>query len=221
MEKTTRRRWTREESEGFLQWYMARKAEFEQPKKKRQAYANTLEDMISLGITDFGRTPLCLEGRMCTLLQAYKTARDNNNRTGSSPFFAPYMELMEEIFGSSPIISNSHTLQLGDGPVQMIEESSPIPAPSPPPNSTTSSPLSQSPLPSTSSSLSQSPLPLISSLPMSPTPAERKRSARELYYEEKLKLKKKAFEKKKLNNGKKSSQQRRSCFGKNGKRTGK
>ncbi|XP_017481058.1 PREDICTED: uncharacterized protein LOC108370266 [Rhagoletis zephyria] len=153
MEKTTRRRWTQEESEGFLRCYLARKAEFEHPKKKRQAYANTLEDMICLGITDSGRTPLCLEGRMRTLLQAYKAARDNNNRTGSSPCFDPYMELMEEIFGSSPIISNSHTLQLGDGPVQMLEESSPIPAPSPPSSSTTSSPLSQSALPLTSSSL--------------------------------------------------------------------
>ncbi|XP_036322065.1 uncharacterized protein LOC118736065 [Rhagoletis pomonella] len=99
MEKTTRRRWTQEESEGFLRCYLARKAEFEHPKKKRQAYANTLEDMICLGITDSGRTPLCLEGRMRTLLQAYKAARDNNNRTGSSPCFDPYMELMEEIFG--------------------------------------------------------------------------------------------------------------------------
>lgn len=129
------------------------------------------------------------EGRMRSLLQAYKAARDNNNRTGSSPCFAPYMELMDEIFGSSPIISNTHTLQLGEGPVQMLEDDSETPAPS-------SSVPQLSPLSSTSSSLSHlSTLPSTSSS-MSPTPAKRKRSARELYYEEKLKLKKKHMKKK-------------------------
>lgn len=36
---------------GFLRCYLARKAEFEHSKRKRVAYANILEDMVSLGIT--------------------------------------------------------------------------------------------------------------------------------------------------------------------------
>ncbi|XP_037930607.1 uncharacterized protein LOC119665457 [Teleopsis dalmanni] len=50
---------------------------------------------------------------MRTLLSVFKAAKDNNRRTGASPCLPPYMELMNEIFGDKPIISNNHTATLG------------------------------------------------------------------------------------------------------------
>lgn len=50
---------------------------------------------------------------MRTLVQAFKSAKDNNRRTGASPRRAPFMNELEEIFGREPIINNCHTLNLG------------------------------------------------------------------------------------------------------------
>lgn len=145
---------------------------------------------------------------MRTLLQAYKAARDNNRSTGASPCFAPYMELMDEIFGNTPIISNDHTVHVGFRPFEMVSVDVPPPEPSPSSLATSSSPLSS---PSEMESPSASP-PLQSvaapSRYDSPTPpleassssapvARKKRSARELYYQSKLELKKLQAEEKK------------------------
>ncbi|XP_037931712.1 uncharacterized protein LOC119666501 [Teleopsis dalmanni] len=89
--------------------------------KKRLGYQHVLEDMIAHGIAD-DFTPVCLERKMRTLLSAFKAAKDNNRRTGASPCLPPYMELMNEIFGDKPIISNNHTATLGfDSYVEDIE----------------------------------------------------------------------------------------------------
>lgn len=50
---------------------------------------------------------------MRTLLNAYKSAKDNANRTGASPCPAPYMEELDELFGDKPIISNTHSIDVG------------------------------------------------------------------------------------------------------------
>ncbi|XP_037931720.1 uncharacterized protein LOC119666510 [Teleopsis dalmanni] len=77
--------------------------------------------MIAHGIAD-DFTPVCLERKMRTLLSAFKAAKDNNRRTGASQCLPPYMELMNEIFGDKPIISNNHTATLGfDSYVEDIE----------------------------------------------------------------------------------------------------
>ncbi|XP_037940601.1 uncharacterized protein LOC119673404 [Teleopsis dalmanni] len=90
-------------------------------KKKRLGYQHVLEDMIAHGIAD-DFTPVCLERKMRTLLSAFKAAKDNNRRTGASQCLPPYMELMNEIFGDKPIISNNHTATLGfDSYVEDIE----------------------------------------------------------------------------------------------------
>ncbi|XP_067647651.1 uncharacterized protein [Eurosta solidaginis] len=191
-EDKKRRRWSREETTGFLRCYLARKAEFEHPKKKRVAYANVLEDMVSLGISDSDRTPVCLESKIRTLLQAYKAARDNNRSTGASPCFAPYMELMDEIFGNTPIIKNDHTVCVGLRPFEKVsvDISSPTQLPS----------SAVSPLPSTSTVE----LPAAPHSSLSPSPScsnsfsfsshynsssdsvgRKKRTAREIYYEKK------------------------------------
>ncbi|XP_037944485.1 uncharacterized protein LOC119677285 [Teleopsis dalmanni] len=117
----TRKLWTTKEMKCFLECYLARKEEFMETRKKRLGYQHVLEDMIAHGIAD-DFTPVCLERKMRTLLSAFKAAKDNNRRTGASPCLPPYMEMMNEIFGDKPIISNNHTATLGfDSYVEDIE----------------------------------------------------------------------------------------------------
>ncbi|XP_067629462.1 uncharacterized protein [Eurosta solidaginis] len=89
--KESRKRWTREETLHLLQCYSARKDEFKQTTVTIKA----------------------LKAKMRTLLIAYKNAKDNNRQTGAEYCKAPFMEEMNEIFGPEPIISNSHSLNLG------------------------------------------------------------------------------------------------------------
>ncbi|XP_037927774.1 uncharacterized protein LOC119672718 [Teleopsis dalmanni] len=121
VKSNTRKLWTTKETKCFLECYLARKEEFMETRKKRLGYQHVLEDMIAHGIAD-DFTPVCLERKMRTLLSAFKAAKDNNRRTGASQCLPPYMELMNEIFGDKPIISNNHTATLGfDSYVEDIE----------------------------------------------------------------------------------------------------
>lgn len=65
---------------------------------------------------------------MRTLLSSYKSAKDNSRQTGASPCNPPFMDQMEEIFGDKPIICNSHTLQLGHGPITALREQNQVTA---------------------------------------------------------------------------------------------
>ncbi|XP_036317739.1 uncharacterized protein LOC118732732 [Rhagoletis pomonella] len=112
-DKSKRKVWTVVEIKGLLKCYLARKEEFLHARKKRNAYAHVLEDMVAQGFTDPSTTPVALEGKMRTLLSAYKCAKDNASRTGAAPCIAPYMDEMEEIFGNSALLSNNHTLNVG------------------------------------------------------------------------------------------------------------
>lgn len=63
---------------------------------------------------DTSVTPKSLESKMRTLLQAYKTAKDNVSQTGASP--CPHhicMWELDELFGQKDIISNAHSLDDG------------------------------------------------------------------------------------------------------------
>ncbi|XP_067625784.1 uncharacterized protein [Eurosta solidaginis] len=97
----------------LLQCYSARKDEFKHSRKKKYAYVNVFEDMFARGFLDTTVTIKASEAKMRTLLIAYKSTRDNNRQTGATYGQAPFMEEMDEIFGREPIISNSHTLNLG------------------------------------------------------------------------------------------------------------
>ncbi|XP_017480151.1 PREDICTED: putative uncharacterized protein DDB_G0290521 [Rhagoletis zephyria] len=199
----------------FFEVYLARKEEFQHPKKKRLAYVNVLEDMLSIGITDSERTPLCLESKMRTLLQAYKAPSDNNRSMGASPCFAIFMELMEEIFERSPIISNNHTVHVSFRPATVLSVSvvastsskTPQPSLSLLPPSPSQSPLlppspSPTPTPLPPPSSSQSPLLLPSPSPLpppspspSPSPFRKKKiELTKLQAEEKLKMKAKSIQ---------------------------
>ncbi|XP_036321999.1 translation initiation factor IF-2-like [Rhagoletis pomonella] len=102
------------------------------------------------GFTDPSTTPVALEGKMRTLLSAYKCAKDNASRTGAAPCIAPNMDEMEEIFGYSALLSNNHTLNVGRCRAQ--------PVGTPPPPQQADSP--QPALPSRPiASFSQPPLP--------------------------------------------------------------
>ncbi|XP_067636214.1 uncharacterized protein [Eurosta solidaginis] len=111
--KESRKRWTREETLLLMQCYSARKDEFKHSRKKKYAYVNVLEDMFGRGFLDTSVTIKALEAKIRTLLIAYKSAKDNNRQTGATYCQAPFIEEMDEIFGREPIISNSHSLNLG------------------------------------------------------------------------------------------------------------
>ncbi|XP_067633773.1 uncharacterized protein [Eurosta solidaginis] len=69
--------------------------------------------MFGRGFLDTTVTIEALEAKTRTLLIAYKSAKDNNTQTGATYCKCPFMEEMNEIFGREPIISNSHSLNLG------------------------------------------------------------------------------------------------------------
>ncbi|XP_067635193.1 uncharacterized protein [Eurosta solidaginis] len=206
-EKILRRKWSREETEGFLRCYLARKEEFLQPKKKREAFSNVLKDMVSIGIGAADMTPTCLESKMRTLLHAYKAANDNIRRAGVTPYFSPYMKIMNDIFGKSPTISNTHTIHVGSRPVKKeplspsLTCNSPMFSSSSPPSPTSSllHTISPSPmLPPTQNSphISPPPSPVPSASANTTSTIRKKPSARQLYYEKKLELKKIEMEEK-------------------------
>ncbi|XP_036336234.1 uncharacterized protein LOC118746493 [Rhagoletis pomonella] len=127
-DKSKRKVWRVVETKGLLKCYLARKEEFLNTRKKRNAYAHVLEDMVAQGFTDTSTTPVALEGKMRTLLSAFKCAKDNAGRTGATPCVAPYMEEMEEIFGNSALVANKHTLNAGTVQAQALA----VPSPSEP-----------------------------------------------------------------------------------------
>ncbi|XP_055914407.1 uncharacterized protein LOC129947752 [Eupeodes corollae] len=106
------KRWTKEETKVFLHFYAGRKEEFTKNRKKRFAYANILEDIISAGF-DSGFTPRNLEVKMQTLLRVYNDAKDNSSKTGASPCTVPFWEEMEDLFGDKPIHSKAETINFG------------------------------------------------------------------------------------------------------------
>lgn len=58
-----------------------------------------------------------LSTKFKNLVRAYKQSADNNRRTGATPCNAPYADLMDEIFGDSPIMSNNHSINLYGQPL--------------------------------------------------------------------------------------------------------
>ncbi|XP_049316901.1 uncharacterized protein LOC125779667 [Bactrocera dorsalis] len=59
---------------------------------------------------------------MPTLLNAYKTAKDNEKQTGTSPCTVPYMREIDEIFAESCLVSNNHTINIGTDPQEALIE---------------------------------------------------------------------------------------------------
>ncbi|XP_053958338.1 cyclic AMP-responsive element-binding protein 3-like protein 1 [Anastrepha ludens] len=169
-ERNKRNRWSHEETIGFLKCYLPRRDEFEHVKKKRKAYANVLEDMIAKGLTDSKRTPLCLESKMRTLLHGYKTARENNRTSGATSSFAPYMELMDKIFGGCPMVSTDHTVHVGYRSFEMVMVPSPqaSPADSRPPSPFTVTKIEAPSPPTLSASNMEDSMPSPSPPPSSP-----------------------------------------------------
>lgn len=87
-----------------------------------------------------------LSAKFKNLVRAYKQSADNNSRTGATPCNAPFADLMEEIFGDNPVISNNHSINLYGQPLN-IEIGSNAP--------TSSCPNTSSPTPSSSMETSE------------------------------------------------------------------
>ncbi|XP_055910404.1 uncharacterized protein LOC129944763 [Eupeodes corollae] len=80
--------------------------------------------MLSAGYADSDTTSTHLEVKIQTLVRAYKYAIDNNNRTGAAPCVAPFMEKMDELFGSKPIVTNVHNVTYGAAAIGNSSETS-------------------------------------------------------------------------------------------------
>ncbi|XP_054091508.1 uncharacterized protein LOC105219286 [Zeugodacus cucurbitae] len=129
---------------------------------------------------------------MRTLLSAYKSAKDNERQTGTSPCTVPYMQEMDDIFGDSSMVSVNHTINIGTDPQEALTETYV--------NKSLTELIEFSPTledePSTSRQSRnvrqiQEPHTVIAS----PSPRYRK-SARERYFVKKLELKKRSVEEK-------------------------
>ncbi|XP_055842004.1 uncharacterized protein LOC129909079 [Episyrphus balteatus] len=112
-EKKMKKHWSKEETMAFLEFYKIRESEFQHSRKKKFAYANVLEDMISGGYIDSNTKPVHLEIKMAALLRAYKASRDRSKRTAAAPCVAPFLKQMEEIFGSRSKNLNNQTISCG------------------------------------------------------------------------------------------------------------
>ncbi|XP_039948926.1 uncharacterized protein LOC120767193 [Bactrocera tryoni] len=224
-EKQKRKRWSVRETKSLLKCYLAHKDEFVHHGKKRLAYTHVLEDMIADGFSDPSATVITLENKIRSLHSTYKTAKENEAKTGVSPNSTLCMAEMEEIFGDMDSGSNDHRLQMGINsgnaftmsPTDTVFtahnvlipdlsypelhiKSSPPSSPSPqlelkssPPSSPSSytpvkSPTLPTALPQTQSASA--------SLPQVSNRRRRRKTAREIYYEQKLKIKQKLAENK-------------------------
>lgn len=126
-------------------------------------------------------------------MRAYKSAKDGNKKTGSAPIQVPFQEILDEIFGSQPNISNEIVLNLRGKATQSLQLRNTPPSyraefsVSPPPLDLPPSPTLES---SPSSSPSQSPIQSPSNIALtseSPTPDQRnKKITKKNYYAEKL-----------------------------------
>ncbi|XP_067645570.1 uncharacterized protein [Eurosta solidaginis] len=123
MKKDTRKRWTKEETSLFLQCYRARKEEFKHSRKKKYAYQNVLQDLMAQGFLDTTITTRTLEAKMRTLLLAYKSGLDNKKLKGASLKKIPFMEEMEDIFGTAPVVTSSRTLNSRDPKQKPLSDS--------------------------------------------------------------------------------------------------
>ncbi|XP_067637933.1 uncharacterized protein [Eurosta solidaginis] len=109
--RTEKRRWTTEETRAFLSAYIARKDEFLHAPNKKFGMQNVLLDLESQGVLSQPTTVEMLLSKFKNL-RAYKQSSDNNRRTGATPCYAPYSDLLDEIFGDIPVISNKHSINL-------------------------------------------------------------------------------------------------------------
>lgn len=112
--------WTDAETRALLSCYESRKDELQHPVKQKYFYKNILEDFVSLKVLTCPTTEANLEGKMDSLLQAYKSAHDAEELSGRGSSTFMYMTLMDDIFGDRPIIANSLTLNLYGQEVQAL-----------------------------------------------------------------------------------------------------
>lgn len=118
--QSSNRTWSDTETQAFLRCYESRKEEMLHPTKKKFAYDNILEDLISMNVLKAPTTSGNLETKMASLLKAYKAARDNERLTGRGASTFQYLSLMDEIYGDRPIMANNHTINLFGDEVQAL-----------------------------------------------------------------------------------------------------
>lgn len=53
-----------------------------------------------------------LEGKIKSLLRAYKSAKDHNTETGAARYVVPYMKEMDDLFGDRPMMGRANTINV-------------------------------------------------------------------------------------------------------------
>lgn len=115
-----RANWTDNETRALLGCYGVRQDELKNPKKQRFFYKNILEDLVSMKVLNAPTTVAHVQSKMNSLMQAYKSASDAEQRTGSGSSTFLYMSIMDDILGDRPIIANRHTLNLHGEAIQPL-----------------------------------------------------------------------------------------------------
>lgn len=148
---SSRRTWTSEETVALIGFYGDRKAEFDIPRKKKQAWENLLHDMESSGVlvrlediflvcviylNDFilQKGPVAiqhLENTMKGLIKAYKCSVDSEGLTGQGTASSPFYGQLNEIFGNTVIGSAQHTIAVGATEISLHQRAVPVSPPVP------------------------------------------------------------------------------------------
>ncbi|KAK4871595.1 hypothetical protein RN001_015719 [Aquatica leii] len=76
------------------------------PKKRKQVFEHVANDLLSL---QFEVTSVMVQNKWNSLLKSYRKVKDNQNRTGRGPSRFNFFELMDEVLGSKPTNSCSHS----------------------------------------------------------------------------------------------------------------
>lgn len=112
--------WTHQETLALINCYASREEEYQHPKKHKTFFKNILEDLMSMNVLSGPTTESNVQTKWNSLLNAYKSASDTGKRTGRSTSTFMYMDAMDEIFGSRPIMANSHTVDLYGEPIEAL-----------------------------------------------------------------------------------------------------
>ncbi|CAH1379966.1 unnamed protein product [Tenebrio molitor] len=107
---THKHEWQHDEVKCLLHSFEQHKDELSHPKKRKFAWDNIANDVVSNGYTV--NATIC-KNKWKNLLRTYKTAKDSKKRTGNAPSRFNFFNDIDDIIGKKPSNSCTHTLESG------------------------------------------------------------------------------------------------------------
>jgi hypothetical protein len=107
---THKHEWQHDEVKCLLHSFEQHKDELSHPKKRKFAWDNIANDVVSNGYTV--NATIC-KNKWKNLLRTYKTAKDSKRRTGNAPSRFNFFNDIDDIIGKKPSNSCTHTLESG------------------------------------------------------------------------------------------------------------